>query len=55
MHAQYEGIRGERYRPPTNDPLYVGHIHPAVLPFVEQSARLALDRLGRAERPSDRR
>ena len=39
MHTQYEAIRGERYRPPTNDPLYVGHVHPAVLPFVESSAR----------------
>lgn len=55
MHAQYEAIRGERYRPPTDDPLYVGHVHPAVLPFVEHSARLALERRGRAERPADHR
>lgn len=41
MHDQYRTIRGERYRPPDVRPLYVGDVHPAVLPHIEASARLA--------------
>lgn len=43
MHAQYEAIRGEPYRPPTATPLHVGSVPPAALAHVERSARLALD------------
>ena len=41
MHADYEAIRGEPYRPPTNAPLYVGRVAPPVLPHVARSAEQA--------------
>jgi hypothetical protein len=40
MHAEYEGIRGEAYRPPTNAPLYLGAIHPSMSSHLEQSVEL---------------
>jgi hypothetical protein len=45
MHADYESIRGRPHRPPTNQPLYVGRVHPAALAHVERSARQAIDRI----------
>jgi hypothetical protein len=47
MHAQYETVRGEPYRPPSNRPLYVGTVAPMVLPHVERSARQAADRIAK--------
>lgn len=44
MHADYVAIVGHPYRPPTNQPLYVGEIAPSVLPFIEESARRAAGR-----------
>lgn len=43
MHDQYRTIRATRYRPPDASPLYVGHVHPAVVPHIEESARIAAD------------
>jgi hypothetical protein len=45
MHSEYEALRGERYRPPTNDPLYLGGITPPALSHLERSVQLALKRL----------
>jgi hypothetical protein len=45
MHADYQAIRGQPHRPPANRPLYIGRMHPAVLPHVERSAHQALDRI----------
>ena len=44
MHAQYTEIRGEQYVPPENEPLYLGTVPDAALPFVEQSAQVAVKR-----------
>jgi hypothetical protein len=44
MHAEYERIRGTSHQPPDNEPLYVGHIAPAVMPHVERSANQAIQR-----------
>lgn len=49
MHAQYQQIRGVRYRPPENAPLFVGKVHPAAMAYIESSARLALERQARGE------
>jgi hypothetical protein len=48
MHAEYVSLRGERYRPPTNAPLYLGGIPASTLPHLEQSVRLALKRVRRS-------
>jgi hypothetical protein len=48
MHADYQAIRGMPYRPPQNDPLFVGRVHPLVLEHLEHSARQAIDRRARA-------
>ena len=48
MHAEYEGIRGEPYRPPTNPPLYLGGIHPSTLLHLEQSVELMRKRVMRS-------
>jgi glycosyltransferase involved in cell wall biosynthesis len=45
MHAEYQAIVGEPYRPPANEPLYVGPARPALLPLIERSARQAIDRI----------
>ena len=45
MHAEYRSITGAPHRPPTNAPLYLGRVPPALLPLVERSARQALHRL----------
>jgi glycosyltransferase involved in cell wall biosynthesis len=47
MNDEYEVLRHERYRPPTNEPLYLGHIPPSALPHIEESVRLARKRLRR--------
>ena len=51
MHDDYQAIRGEPYAPPLNAPIYVGTAAPAALPFVERSARQAIDRSRRPGRP----
>ncbi len=48
MHADYEAIRGEPYRPPQNRPLYVGRLPDEALSHIERSARLAIERTTRA-------
>jgi hypothetical protein len=45
MHAEYEALRGERYRPPTSEPLYFGRVPASALPHLERSVHLALKRL----------
>ena len=45
MHDDYQAIRGEPHHPPRNAPLYVGTAAPPALPFVERSARQAIDRI----------
>lgn len=44
MQADYESRRGERYRPPARDPLYVGHVPPASLGHLAESLRWAQSR-----------
>ena len=44
MQADYEAIRGELHRPPSNQPTYVGAVAPSVLPYIEASARQASGR-----------
>jgi hypothetical protein len=48
MDAEYEALRGERYKPPTNPPLYLGSVPASALPHLEQSVRLAVKRLRRS-------
>lgn len=46
MHDQYKRLRGgDRYIPPSNQPLYLGRVPDATLPHLERSARLASDRV----------
>jgi hypothetical protein len=45
MHVDYVAVRGERYRPPTNEPLYFGSMPASALPHLEQSVQLALKRV----------
>jgi len=45
MHAEYEAITGDRHRPPSNEPLYLGRARAALLALIERSARQAIDRL----------
>jgi hypothetical protein len=45
MHSEYQTITGVPHRPPANAPLYVGPVHPALLPLIERSARQAMNRL----------
>jgi hypothetical protein len=44
MHSEYEAIRGQRFRPPDRDPVYVGTVPQQLLGHLERSARLALGR-----------
>ena len=48
MHAEYERIRGESYRPPANTPMYLGRIHPSALRHLEQSVELMRRRISRS-------
>jgi hypothetical protein len=48
MDAEYETHRGERYKPPTNPPLYLGSVPASALPHLEQSVQLAVKRLRRS-------
>ena len=45
MHAEYQAVVGVAHRPPANTPLYVGRLNPALLPWVERSARQAINRM----------
>ena len=47
MHEEYQAIRGVPYRPPPNDPIFVGRVHPAVFEHVERSAASGDRPLGR--------
>ena len=49
MHVEYQAITVLPHRPPTNAPLYVGPVRPALLPLIERSARQAINRLARHE------
>ena len=44
MHADYRAIRQVAYRPPANDPLYVGRVPRSMLPYIERSARRDAER-----------
>jgi hypothetical protein len=54
MHAEYERIRGESYRPPANTPMYLGRIHPSALRHLEQSVELMRRRRERSRRRNAR-
>ena len=41
MQDDYESHRGRRYRPPTNDPTYLGHVPPTAFGHLTESVRLA--------------
>ena len=41
MQADYENVRGTPHRPPTNNPLFVGHLPRSALGYVERSAAQA--------------
>jgi hypothetical protein len=45
MHAEYRAVVGAVHQPPANAPLYVGRVHRSLLPFVERSARQAINRM----------
>jgi hypothetical protein len=45
MHAEYEALRGERYLPPTNPPVYIGGVSASAVPHLERSLQLAVKRL----------
>jgi len=47
MHSDYQAIRGEPHRPPSNRPLFLGPVAPPVLAYIERSARQAIDRIAR--------
>lgn len=48
MHAEYMALRGERHRPPANQPLYFGGIPASALSHLEQSVQLAVERSRRS-------
>jgi hypothetical protein len=54
MHAEYERIRGESYRPPANTPTYLGRIHPSALRHLEQSVELMRKRSVRSHRRNEK-
>lgn len=41
FHDEYVRIRGRAFARPTQTPLYVGHVHPKTLPFMEESIKKA--------------
>jgi hypothetical protein len=47
MHDQFVALRGHRSTPPTDEPVYIGSMHPAALRHLAESAQLAI---ARAER-----
>jgi hypothetical protein len=50
MHAEYQALRGEPYRPPANSPIYLGGLPSSALAHLAQSVQLAR----RRQRKSDR-
>jgi hypothetical protein len=46
MRAEYEAIRGESHRPPTNEPLFVGRVPRQYRPYLAHSVELAEKRAG---------
>jgi hypothetical protein len=46
MQDDYEKIRGDRYKPPTRRPLYVGHVPETALAHLAESVALAEKRRG---------
>jgi len=55
MQDDYESRRGERYRPPSNDPIFLGHVPPTALGHLAESVRLAKVRAERQSGASARR
>lgn len=53
MHDEFRSIRGRPSTPPGNEPLYLGRVPPALLPELEASARLAIDRRQRSRDPRE--
>jgi Glycosyltransferase like family 2 len=53
MNEEYEALRHDRYRPPPAEPLYLGHVPPSALSHVEESARLARERISDSQRGSE--
>jgi glycosyltransferase involved in cell wall biosynthesis len=47
--AEYEALRGERFRPPENTPLYLGTAPPQMLPHLEASLRWVAESRERRE------
>jgi len=47
MHAEYDALKGEQYRPPPNPPLYLGPVPPSAFSHLEQSVERARQRLRR--------
>ncbi len=43
MHAEYVSIRNGPYQPPANRATYVGSVPPSALPYLERSARQAIN------------
>jgi hypothetical protein len=48
---EYEELRGHAFAPPTNEPLYVGHMPHTAIVHMEHSVRWALDRWEREDVP----
>jgi Glycosyltransferase like family 2 len=51
MHADYQAIRDQPYKPPQRRPIYFGMIPPQAMPHAARSAELALARRKPANRP----
>lgn len=47
MQADYEAIRGERYKPPANRPLFIGGVEPPYVAHVQRSVELDARRRNR--------
>ena len=48
MNEEYKTLRHEPYRPPPTEPLFLGHVPPSALSHVEESLRLARERISRS-------
>ncbi len=51
MHAEYQNIRGAQYRPPPNQPRFLGTVPETMLEHLATSARLAIDRAAHRRGP----
>jgi len=50
MQDDYASHRGEHYRPPSNDAVYLGRVPPSALDHISESVRLAKRRIERQQR-----